>query len=252
MDAAEIDVGTAVVSMAGFLYDKKWVLAHPEGFCLRRRDHPDLALVIQEIEEAPTYGEGKLSLCLPRGGSITLPLAGLPNGRVREVRIGDRTAQGVEQESPEAGRFSEHFGPGVKLVRLSNHEPQAGVRAVSAGLLRELNAQLEKMGEEPASADLFLANLVLGGADPGFVLDRSLELLGMQVLLEDGRPCPWEGDPDSPVGRALAHRRIGGRIHFGTSFRFSAGSDGMILGVGDRLNPRRMGTALEFDPPPSA
>ena len=183
------------VDRLGFAYDRRWVVALPDGQALTQREEPRLALL------APGLGEDHLTLNAPVLPSLEVSLIPPAGAELLPVRIHGAPLAGVRVSAPADAWLTRLLGYDVRLIGVHEErriDPRYAVSiadrtgfadafpflVVGRGSLDELNARLAR----PIPVDRFRPNLVVAGAAP-FAEDGWRRIRAGEVALAIVKPC---------------------------------------------------------------
>ena len=239
LEAAEVDD-------RGLRFDRRWMVADPDGRFLTQRHHPRLATV------APALDGDALELTAPGMPALRVPAepAGGPaveaeiwGDRVAAVTAGDEAAEwfsavlGTSSRlvgMPHATRrqVSRRHGRPGDLVSFADGYP---LLLISQGSLDELNRRLET----PVPMDRFRPNLVVDGCPP-HAEDGWSTLRAGGVTLHNVKPCArcvitttdqlsGERGPE-PLRTLATYRTVDRKVMFGVNLVHDGRG---VLRVGD-------------------
>lgn len=187
--------GAWSVDRLGFAYDRRWVVALPDGRGLTQREEPRLAQLV------PRLAADHLMLTAPALPPLEVPLSPSGTPELFPVRIHDTPLAGASVSAPADAWLTRLLGYDVRLIGVHEErrvDPRYAVGAddrtgfadafpflvVGRGSLDALNARLA----QPVPVDRFRPNLVIAGAAP-FAEDGWRRIRAGEVELAVVKPC---------------------------------------------------------------
>lgn len=193
--ARGIELERAVLTLAGFENDRRWMLVTAAGRFLTQREFPRLALLRAQLVQ------GELRLAAPQLPPIAIALSN--PGQRREVIVWRDRCVAFDEGDAVAGWLQRFLGQDCRLVRFDPCHRRLSERAwsgqyeaetrfadgfpmlaMNAASLRDLNGRLAA----PLPMNRFRPNLVLEGLAP-YDEDRIDELYADGVRLKLVKPC---------------------------------------------------------------
>jgi len=229
--AAGTSVDAWDVDDFGLRYDRRWMVAEPNGHFITQRTSPRLALVRPEI------CDGRLVIQAPGAEPLTVPLEPEETEPFR-VRVWDDTCESVWLGPEPAAWFSRYLGLSCGLVHMTERQvrpvdpdyaPQAKrvsfadafpFLLISEASLQDLNGRLP----QPLPMNRFRPNLVIEGGAP-FVEDSLREFAVNGIRFQVVKPCDrcviTTTDQETtergvePLRTLASYRRVAGKVYFG-------------------------------------
>ncbi|PSL00055.1 hypothetical protein CLV63_102181 [Murinocardiopsis flavida] len=251
----------AVLTPAGLLHDRSFMVTDEAGVFRSQRRDPRLAVVRPEI------GASGDRLRLHAPGSESVEVAVDRTGRRRDVDLFGAPYKGIDQGDDAALWLSDVLGAPSRLVRVppehdrvtdgstpgtSGYADSCAVHILSLSTLDRLNERIAAAGGAPLAADRFRPNIVIGGWAEPHVEDRVRHLrigggelgyakpaIRCAVTMVDQETGAKAGP--EPLRTLAGYRRAaGGGVAFGAKFAvLRAGT----LSVGDEVDVVRHRTA---------
>jgi uncharacterized protein YcbX len=222
----------------GLRYDRRWMVARPDGQFLTARDVPRLLRV------QPEMGHDVMRLHAAGHPVLEVPLEQDVRGRRRMVEVwGDRVAA-VDEGEAAAAWFSAVVGLPVRLVSIADdfsrvidteyvdQPTETGfadgypLLLIGEASLDALNERLRAKGEAPVPMSRFRPNVVVRGTAP-FAEDTWRRVRMGDVPFDVVKPCkrcvittldPQTGEapnPKEPTATLASFRRWKGGVIFG-------------------------------------
>ncbi len=193
--ARGIEIERALLTIAGFENDRRWMLVTAAGRFLTQRELPRLALL------RPQLSAQALRLTAPQLPPIAIPLSN--QGQPRAVTVWRDGCDAFDEGDAVAGWLAGFLGRDCRLVRFNPSHRRLSERAwtgpyeaetrfadgfpilvMNSASLTDLNGRLAA----PLPMNRFRPNLVLEGLQP-YDEDRIDELRGDAVRLKLVKPC---------------------------------------------------------------
>lgn len=193
--AAGVELGQALLTLAGFEDDRRWMLVTNAGHFITQRELPRLALLRPRV--SPTA----LLLAAPQLPQISLALG--RQGQRRTVRVWQDHCEAFDEGDQVAAWLHAFLGLECRLVRFDPAQRRLSERAwtgqyqaenrfsdgfpllaLNAASLTDLNSRLAA----PLPMNRFRPNIVLEGLQP-YDEDRIDELCGTGVRLKLVKAC---------------------------------------------------------------
>jgi hypothetical protein len=235
--AGGLELEQALLSTAGLVDDRRWMVVTPAGRFLTQRELPRLALL------RPRLSATALQLTAGDRPAISVPLA--RQGRRCSVQVWKDQCDAFDEGDEAARALSEFLEVECRLVRFDPARPRPADPAWTGGIAAEarfadafpllaLNAaSLEDLNDRlpvRLPVNRFRPNIVLEGLAP-YDEDRIDELTGDGVRLRLVKPCTrcritttnqdsGEVEGEEPL-RTLRSYRYDARLH-GLSFGYNA------------------------------
>lgn len=246
---AGVPLGEAMLTEAGLVHDRTFMVVDADGLFLGQRHAPLLAVV------QPAVSAGGRQLTLRAPGAEDLGIEIDLRAPRREVVLARRRYQGIDQGDAAARWLSAVLGRPARLMRVppehrrvtdgwtpgtSAYADSGPVHAISRATLRDLNRRL---GAAAVPMSRFRPNLVIdgwetphtedgirylrvGGIDLGFA---ELAIRCAVTMVDQDRGV--KAGPE-PLRTLAGYRRAGGGVAFGANFSvLQAGK----LAVGDEV-----------------
>lgn len=190
-----IPLDAATLADTGFIDDRHWMMARPNGRFVTQRELPRMALIGTAVDAAglTLTAPGMPTLAVPRNGT----------GDARPVTVWKFTGSGIDCGDVVADWCTQVLGTPLRLVRFDARVPREcnpewtrGTRAItefadgypvlviSRASLDELNSRLAK----PLPMERFRPNVVIDGVE-AHDEDRIHELRAGEVTLRLVKPC---------------------------------------------------------------
>lgn len=190
-----IDVDQALITPTGLEWDRRWMIARPDGRFVTQREYPALATI------SVTLGNGRLTLSVD--GHPPLVVDTTHGGLPRTVTIWSDTCTGIDAGDEAAAWLTRVLTDDLRLVRFDGRAPRLAnpkyvgkqpqpvtftdgypVLMISNESLAELNKRLP----EPIPMTRFRPNVVIEGVAPHAEDQMALFRLG-PVLLRGVKLC---------------------------------------------------------------
>jgi uncharacterized protein YcbX len=196
---AAIAVREAEVTPRGLQYDRRFMVAGPDGEFFTQRDIPRMATIWTEIDG------GLLRLAAPEAGEVSLPLEPA-DGEPATVRVWSSTCQAIAPSHAADLWLGEYLGTECRLVympddsrRPTNAEYGGPGHIVSFAdgypvlvtnedSLADLNARIGARGHRAVPMSRFRPNLVIGNAG-AFAEDRWTGVRVGSAAFTVAKPC---------------------------------------------------------------
>lgn len=184
---------SAELTARGLPFDREFMLITPEGRHLSQRELAEMALL------RPSYDGAILSVDAP-GAAAPLVHKTLDDGKVLDITVHRKEAQGVDQGDEAAEWFTSFLGHDCRLVRFTGHRATAlgdgevmfadgyPLLLISAESLADLNARLADRNDEPLPMNRFRPSLVIEGLGAFGEDDARLLRIG-ETVIETVKPC---------------------------------------------------------------
>jgi uncharacterized protein YcbX len=249
------EVAQARVEPWGLAGDRRWMVAEPDGTFVTARALPRLVLVHPEPDgEGLTLrgpGVAPLAVPVPDGGPLVDVVVW--RDRVKATFAGEEAAawltevlgrplQLVHLDDPSRRPVDPDFGAAGDTVSFADGFPLLLTTDGSLAALNELIAAGPNPGEGPVSMVRFRPNVVVAGseawAEDGWTALRIGEAR-FRAVKPCGRCVVTTVDPDTaekgrePLATLARHRRIGGKVVFGTNL--VPETPGVTVRVGDEV-----------------
>jgi uncharacterized protein YcbX len=252
------EVAQALVEPWGLAGDRRWMVTEPDGTFVTARALPRLVLVHPEPDghgltlRGP--GVAPLPVPVPDGGPLVDVVVW--RDRLKATYAGDAAAawltevlgrplQLVHLGDPSGRPVDPDFGAAGDTVSFADGFPLLLTTDGSLAALNELIAAGPNPGEGPVSMVRFRPNVVVAGSAPwaedGWTALRIGEAR-FRAVKPCGRCVVTTVDPDTaekgrePLATLARHRRIGGKVVFGTNL--VPDTPGVTIRVGDAVEPR--------------
>jgi uncharacterized protein YcbX len=193
--ARAIELERALLTVAGFQDDRRWMLVTPAGRFITQRELPRLALL------CPRLSPDELLLDAPQLPQIAIPLSRC--GERRRVTVWQDQCDAFDEGDEVAAWLHAFLGRQCRLVRFDPSHRRLSERAwtgqfeaenrfsdgfpilaLNVASLTDLNSRLAA----PLPINRFRPNMVLAGLGP-YEEDRIDELCGDGVRLKLVKPC---------------------------------------------------------------
>jgi hypothetical protein len=222
----------------GLWFDRRWMIVDENGEFLTQRELPPLAII------QPSLSDDALTIMLPDGESVTLPLAIPADAPTHPVVVWRDTCIAHDEGAFVAAFLSEFLDHPVRLVRIADafyrrvdpsYSPESAQTGFADGFplllasessLDELNVRIQMRGKQPVPMTRFRPNLVIGGSAP-FVEDHWHQFQVGGIAFDVVKPCARCAtttvdqatgkipDPQEPLGTLATFRRAdGGKVMF--------------------------------------
>lgn len=183
---AGISASEAMVTPAGIVHDRAFMVVDEDGVFRTQRRHPRLALIRPGID---TDGE-RLTLWAPGHGEVAVDVD--TAGARRPVDLFGKPYRGIDQGGTAADWLTEVLGVRSGLVRVPpEHErvtdgrvpgtagwaDSGALHILSRSSLDLLNEKIAERGAEPLAMNRFRPNIVIGGWDTPHTEDRAHRIL---------------------------------------------------------------------------
>lgn len=249
--------------MAGFRWDREWVLRGRDGKALTQRDVARMTLIGTHVEaDGAGNGDGrraKLTLSYPDRAPLVVSSGGTGERTVTDV-WGAETA-GWDEGDEAARWLSDVLGTEARLVRRNFDEARLTKITMPSGehaplsffdsmpllvtgeeSLDDLNKHIESNGGDPVPMDRFRGSIVIRGLG-AFAEDEAKSLRIGGVVMHRGKPCArcvvTTIDQTTAVARGpeplrtlSKYRQVGEKVMFGTYFMPEAAG---VISVGDKV-----------------
>ena len=198
-----ISLDSAVVEPRGLQYDRRWMLATPDGMFFTQREFPKMATIAVAVDS------GHLIVESEGAGSMNIPFEP-DHGERRQVTIWRSVCEGLVYDGAVSEWFSDAIGTDCRLVympdssqRSINERFDRGEDIVSFAdgyplmllgetSLAELNRRLAENADEgvrvPLPMDRFRPNLVVAGSE-AFDEDDWRKIRAGEAVFRSTKPC---------------------------------------------------------------
>ena len=175
-----IPLESAVLTQAGLLHDRRWMVVNADGRFVTQRNQPRLALVQTRI------GSDGVELSLDGHGSVSIPFE-FTGGKPVQTKVWQDPVEAVDEGDAVADWLTDALGAGdsLRMVRMApgfrrrlkqaerfgedtttQFADSAPFLVANEASLEALNRELESNGHAPVPMNRFRPNIVVGGPAP--------------------------------------------------------------------------------------